>query len=76
MDFYILFSTGESSPSEESEDEDVGVTESQDDSENVSQRNASPFLNESTSQNTRSKDDLISMYQQFFQEMNCTKVSS
>lgn len=68
-----IFSTEESSPLE-SEDEDVGVTESQDDSENVLQRRASPPLAENKSNNTRSKADLVSMYHQFFQEMNCTKV--
>lgn len=65
----------ESSPLE-SEDEDVGVTESQDDSENVLQRRASPPLAENKSNNTRSKADLVSMYHQFFQEMNCTKDES
>ena len=65
----LYFCTEESSPLE-SEDEDVGVTESQDDSENVVQRSSSVHQ----SNNTRSKADLVSMYHQFFQEINCTKV--
>lgn len=68
---FSIFVSEESSPLE-SEDEDVGVTESQDDSENVSQRRSSP-LAESTS-NDRTKADLVSMYHQFFQEMNWSKV--
>lgn len=70
---FFIFVSEESSPLE-SEDEDVGVTESQDDSENVSQRRSTPPLAESSS-NGRNKADLVSMYHQFFQEMNCTKVS-
>ena len=67
-----IFVLEESSPLE-SEDEDVGVTESQDDSEHVSQRRSSPPLAERAG-NSRNKADLVSMYHQFFQEMNCSKV--
>ncbi|XP_028418309.1 cytosolic carboxypeptidase 1-like isoform X2 [Dendronephthya gigantea] len=63
----------ESSPLE-SEDEDVGVTESQEDSEYISQSRAGPAAaGENTTNKTRSKAELVSMYHQFFQEMTCTR---
>lgn len=71
--YFSCLTTEESSPLE-SEDEDVGVTESQEDSERASRRDASPSVAENTKNNGRSEDELACMYHQFFEEMKCFKV--